>query len=95
MTRARWLAIGVLAAALVFAAQGGEYSTLQWLELREREREERDSVAALVRAIDSLERWARLVETDAAVQERLARELYGMIRPGEHVFILEPAEPRP
>ncbi|HET9276346.1 MAG TPA: septum formation initiator family protein [Gemmatimonadales bacterium] len=95
MTRARWLAIGVLAAALVFAAQGGEYSTLQWLELREREREERDSVAALARAIDSLERWARLVETDAAVQERLARELYGMIRPGEHVFILEPAEPRP
>lgn len=95
MTRARWLAIGVLAAALVFAAQGGEYSTLQWLELRERERVERDSVAALARAIDSLERWARLVETDAAVQERLARELYGMIRPGEHVFILEPAEPRP
>ena len=95
MTRARWLAIGVLAAALVFAAQGGEYSTLQWLELREREREERDSVAALARAIDSLERWARLVETDAAVQERLARELYGMIRPGEHVFILEQAEPRP
>ncbi len=94
MTRIRWVGLGILLAALFFAAQGGEYSTLQWLELRRRERAERDSVAVLERAIDSLARLARALETDAATQERYARELFGMIRPGEHAFILEPVRPR-
>ena len=94
MTRLRWFALGILLAALLFAGQGGEYSTLEWLELRKRERIERDSVAMLEHAIDSLRKLARAIETDPATQERYARELYGMIRPGEHVFILEPG-PKP
>ena len=94
MTRLRWFALGILLAALLFAVQGGEYSTLEWLELRKRERIERDSVAMLEHAIDSLRKLARAIETDPATQERYARELYGMIRPGEHVFILEPG-PKP
>lgn len=94
MTRLRWFALGILLAALLFAVQGGEYSTLEWLELRKRERIERDSVAVLEHAIDSLGKLARAIEADPATQERYARELYGMIRPGEHVFILEPG-PKP
>jgi cell division protein FtsB len=94
VTRLRWFALGILLAALLFAVQGGEYSTLEWLELRKRERIERDSVAMLEHAIDSLGKLARAIETDPATQERYARELYGMIRPGEHVFILEPG-PKP
>jgi cell division protein FtsB len=90
VSRLRWVALGIFLAALLFAAQGGEYSTLEWLELRKRERLERDSVAMLEHAIDSLSKLARAIEADAATQERYARELYGMIRPGEHVFILEP-----
>ncbi len=93
MTRTRWLVLVTLLLALLFAAQGGEYSTGEWLTLRRAERTERDSVASLTRQIDSLTRFARLVETDAATQERLARELYGMIRPGERVYRLERAEP--
>jgi cell division protein FtsB len=94
VTRLRWFALGILVAALLFAVQGGEYSTLEWLELRKRERIERDSVAMLEHAIDSLGKLARAIETDPVTQERYARELYGMIRPGEHVFILEPG-PKP
>jgi cell division protein FtsB len=94
VTRLRWFALGILVAALLFAVQGGEYSTLEWLELRKRERIERDSVAMHEHAIDSLGKLARAIETDPATQERYARELYGMIRPGEHVFILEPG-PKP
>ncbi len=93
MTRTRWLVLGALLLALLFAAQGGEYSTGEWLTLRRAERTERDSVAALRRQVDSLTRWARLVETDPATQERLARELYGMIRPGEKVYRLEREAP--
>jgi cell division protein FtsB len=72
-----------VAAALVFAVQGGEYSTPQWLELRAKERAERERIAELIREVDSLKRLKKLVETDPATQERYARELYGMLKKGE------------
>ena len=88
MTRARWVAVIRVAAALYFAVQGGEYSTLQWLELRKRERAEAALVQMLSREVDSLARLKKRVETDPAVQERVARELYGMLRPGEVEYTL-------
>ena len=88
MTRARWVAVLLVAAALYFAVQGGEYSTLQWLELRKRERAEAALVQWLSREVDSLARVKKRVETDPAVQERVARELYGMLRPGEVEYTL-------
>ena len=89
MTPARWLAVTVLLAAVVFAFQGGEYSTMQWLNLRRQEREERARVTELRRTVDSLARVAKLVETDPETQERIARERHGMLRKGEHAFIFE------
>jgi len=88
VTRARWVAVLLVAAALYFAVQGGEYSTLQWLELRKRERAEAALVQLLSREVDSLSRVKKRVETDPAVQERVARELYGMLRPGEVEYTL-------
>jgi cell division protein FtsB len=88
VTRARWVAVLLVAAALYFAVQGGEYSTLQWLELRKRERAEAALVQTLRREVDSLARVKKRVETDPAVQERVARELYGMLRPGEVEYTL-------
>ena len=83
MTRLRWIALLVLALALYFAVQGGEYSTLQWLQLRSRVRAEGEQVRQLTREVDSLTAVKKRVDTDPAMQERLARELYGMLRPGE------------
>ena len=88
MTRARFVAVLLVLGALYFAAQGGEYSTLQWLELRKRERAEAALVRALEREVDSLAKYRKRVETDPAMQERLARELYGMLRPGEVEYTL-------
>ena len=88
MTRARWVALLLVVAAMYFAAQGGEYSTLQWLDLRKRERAEQALVRILAQEVDSLARVKKRVETDPAMQERLARELYGMLRPGEIEYTL-------
>jgi cell division protein FtsB len=88
VTRARWVAVLLVVAALYFALQGGEYSTLQWLALRKRERAEVELVRTLQREVDSLERVRKKVETDPAMQERLARELYGMLREGEVEYTL-------
>jgi cell division protein FtsB len=88
----RWAAIGVVLLALVFALQGGEYSTGDWLTLKRDAREETAEVAALKAAIDSLQALAVRVERDPAEQERIAREEFGMIRPGEFLYRLVPAD---
>jgi cell division protein FtsB len=67
-------------AAIVFAIQGGEYGTLDLV--RQRRRMERLSVAVdtLSRIVDSLTRYKNQVEHDPRVQERIAREEFGMVR---------------
>ncbi len=83
MTRTRLLVLIVVALALLFAVQGGEYSTGDWLTLRRQVAEQEASLQQLQQDIDSLQDLAKQVETDRAVQERIAREEFGMIRPGE------------
>ena len=85
LTRTQVIA-GIVALALLFAVQGGEYSTWDWFTLRREEREEKNRIAELRHDVDSLEKEAIAVERDPATQERLARELYGMLRKGEYVY---------
>lgn len=86
--------IVIVALAAVFALQGGEYSLWNWWELRRTEARETAVVAELKEAVDSLEKAAVAIETDPRVQERVARESFGMIKNGEFLFrILPPSEP--
>jgi cell division protein FtsB len=39
--------------------------------------------------IDSLQKEAEALETDPAAQERVAREAFGMLRPGEILYRVE------
>jgi len=86
MKRGNWVILALVAGVIAFALQAGEYSTSQWLELRRKEKAERAQVDSLTREVDSLARIRRLVETDPAWQERIAREQYGMLRKGETEF---------
>jgi cell division protein FtsB len=90
VTPARWAAILGLAFALYFALQGGEYGTLDLLQLRREEKEERQNVARLQQLVDSLGRVAAAIERDPKMQERVAREKYGMLRKGEFLYRLVP-----
>ena len=76
----RLIILAVVVAALVFAIQGGEYGTTDLY--RQRVRRERLIIRmdSLQRAVDSLARQKRAIETDPAVQERIAREEFGMVR---------------
>jgi hypothetical protein len=42
--------------------------------------------------VDSLERVATAIERDPRTQERVARERFGMIRQGERLYRLVPAD---
>jgi len=84
-----WLLVAAFVLALGFAFQGGEYSTLAWLQLRREARAEDARIAELRQEVDSLTRVAKLVETDHWTQEKIAREQHGMLKPGEHAFLIE------
>jgi cell division protein FtsB len=82
----------VLAAALYFAVQGGEYSTADIARQFVAKRRMRAEVDSLQRMVDSLTRELEAIESDPAVQERIAREEFGMVR-GDKELLYRFAEP--
>ena len=92
MTPARWAAVAAVAFALYFAIQGGEYGTTHLLQLRREVRQEEALVAQLKAIVDSLQKAAKAIQQDPRTQERVAREAFGMIRKGEHLFRIVPGD---
>ena len=72
--------------AIYFALQGGEYSTYDLFRQRDRERTLTQAIDSLQRDVDSLTRLKRLIESDPATEERIAREDFGMVRDRELLF---------
>jgi len=72
--------VAVAVAALAFAIQGGEYGTSDLYRQRLRRQALLARIDSLQRMVDSLGREKRSIESDAAVQERIAREEFGMVR---------------
>jgi cell division protein FtsB len=95
VTPARWAAVVALAFALYFAIQGGEYGTTHLLQLRREVRQEEALVDRLRVEVDSLQRAAKAIQEDPRTQERVAREAFGMIRSGEHLFRIVPGDTVP
>jgi len=84
---------GVVAlAALAFAVEGGEYGTTDLVRQRARKRSAQADLARLQREVDSLRLWKRALTSDPAVQERIAREEFGMVR-GDKELLYRFAEP--
>ena len=86
------LVLAVLAAVAIFAIQGGEYGTSDLLKQRGRRQALVKTIDSLQRVVDSLQRRKRAVETDPAVQERIAREEFGMVK-GNKEILYRFAEP--
>ena len=70
----------IVVAALVYAVQGGEWGTDDLLAQRARAARLRAQIDSLKHDIDSLSKVKKSILTDPAVQERIAREEFGMVR---------------
>ena len=70
----------VILAGLTFAVQGGEFGTTDLVRQRRETRRLTGQVDSLRGVVDSLKRYKVRVEHDPATQERLAREVFGMVR---------------
>jgi cell division protein FtsB len=90
VNRTRVAGLGGAVILLALGVWGGEYSTADWLTMRRQLGDEREKVAALRAEVDSLAKAAKDLETNPAVQERVAREEFGMIRDGELLYRVVP-----
>lgn len=80
MTAGRLILWLLVIAALVFAVEGGEYSTLDLWKQRKHKNTLTRETDSLARIVDSLRRESALVRNDPVTQERIAREQFGMVR---------------
>ena len=87
------LAVVVVAvAALAFAVEGGEYGTRDLIHQKQRKAKLLGSIDSLQHVVDSLKRYKHRLQTDPALQERIAREEFGMVR-GDKELLYRFAEP--
>ena len=76
----------IILGAVAFALQGGEYSTMDLYRQYVRKRVLQRNVDSLRHLVDSLGRYSKLVKTDSATQERIAREEFGMVRGDKEIL---------
>lgn len=88
----RVAAVAVVLGAAVFAVQGGEYGTIDLFQQRARKARLIARIDTLEREVDSLAKVKKAIETDPAVQERIAREEFGLVR-GNKEILYRFAEP--
>jgi cell division protein FtsB len=84
--RGRLIWGALILGGLVFALQGGEYSTLDIARQRNRITSLTARADSIQRMVDSLTRAERAVRTDPVTQERVAREEFGMVRGDEILY---------
>jgi cell division protein FtsB len=72
--------------ALWFAVQGGEYGTRDLMRQKQRKARLQASIDSAQHVVDSLTRYKRRLETDPVLQERIAREQFGMVRGGKEIL---------
>ncbi|SRR5258705_1909309 len=84
MKRYVWWAL--IALAVYFAVQGGEYSTKDLYVLQRRTGSLTRQVDSLRHQVDSLGRYLKLVKSDSATMERIAREEFGMVRGDKEIL---------
>jgi cell division protein FtsB len=87
--RSNLVAGALVVGGVVFGLWGGEYSTADWWTLRRQVAHERDVIEQLETEVDSLTPMADALENDPATQEWVAREKFGMVRPGEVMYQVE------
>jgi cell division protein FtsB len=76
------LVLGVV----VFAVQGGEWSTLDLFRQKSRLARVRHDVDLLKHDVDSLKKYKQAVLTDPITQEKIAREEFGMVRGNKEIL---------
>ena len=80
ITLRKGLAIAAALGVAYFAIEGGEYGTTDLIRQRVRKTRLQADIDSLQQQVDSLERYRKQILTDPVLQERIAREQFGMVK---------------
>jgi cell division protein FtsB len=75
-------ALGVV----MFAVQGGEWGTIDLIRQTSRLARVKHQVDSLNHEVDSLKKFRQLLQTDPVMQEKIAREEFGMVRGNKEIL---------
>ena len=73
-------------AVVAFLVQGGEYGTTDLIRQRNLLARERRIVDSLAAEVERLKVYKKSVETDPVMQEKLAREEFGMVKGDKEIL---------
>ncbi len=76
----RLLFVIIAVVVLAFAIEGGEYGTRDLIRQHRSQLRLTRAIDSLSRVVDSLRKYEYRLEHDPALQERIAREEFGMVR---------------
>ena len=82
----RWLVVPLIGVAAYYAVYGGEYSLLEMRRLEREKTLEAERLRQTRGEVNQLRSLADSLDHDSATLERIARERYGMIKPGERLY---------
>ena len=87
----RKVLLGIVVLTVIwFAVQGGQFGSWDlWKQWRGK-KELQSQIDSLERRVDSLRKYRTRLDTDRALQEKLARENVGMVRGDELLYIISP-----
>ena len=88
----RRIVAGIVVLTVIwFAVQGGQWGTWDLIKQRRERQQLQHELDSLQRRVDSLKKYRTRLDTDRALQEKLARENFGMVRgEKELLYLLSP-----
>ena len=93
--RLRWTVVAILVSASALHIVFGEGGVLRGNDLRDELVRTEESIEDLQARVGDLQTRIKLQEDDPFSLEKLAREKYGMARPGERIYRFEEREAPP
>jgi cell division protein FtsB len=84
----RILLAAVIMYAVWFAVQGGQFGTWELWKQRQERAQLQQRIDSLQKHVDSLRTYRARLDTDRALQEKLARENVGMVRGDKELLYL-------
>ncbi|MBM4195199.1 MAG: septum formation initiator family protein [Gemmatimonadetes bacterium] len=89
----RLIILAAVVGVAAFAIEGGEWGTVDLMRQTSRMQSLEHEVDSLQHIVDSLKTYRRRLGTDPALQERIAREEFGMVK-GNKELLYRFSEPR-
>ena len=88
----RRVLLGIVVLTVIwFAVQGGEFGSWDLWKQRQNRKQLQREIDSLQQRVDSLKKYRTRLDTDRALQEKLARENVGMVRGDkELIYLLTP-----